>query len=212
MLPGCLVLTFFSSGGEKCSWCPLLPLPKQVVTTDNQSHHRGAFPTSSTPGHQGGVRHHADTGGRTVRQQHHPEVTHSLSYHCGLLNLTAITMTVCCLFLSLCLLQCPKGKQESQHEEREQGLLLQGTDHWTGVTGGKVPFTPLVYLLMVLMSTSHFDFSSVLQELKRKKGIKEEVQLTSKQKEMMQNQLEKEAAIRKRLQGVWNNVITVTIK
>lgn len=65
---------------------------------------------------------------------------------------------------------------------------------------------------MVLMSTSHFDFSSVLQELKRKKGIKEEVQLTSKQKEMMQNQLEKEAAIRKRLQEVWNNVITVTIK
>lgn len=65
---------------------------------------------------------------------------------------------------------------------------------------------------MVLMSASHFDFSSVLQELKRKKGIKEEVQLTSKQKEMMQNQLEKEAAIRKRLQGVWNNVITVTIK
>lgn len=55
---------------------------------------------------------------------------------------------------------------------------------------------------MVLMSASHFDFSSVLQELKRKKGIKEEVQLTSKQKEMMQNQLEKEAAIRKRLQGV----------
>lgn len=65
---------------------------------------------------------------------------------------------------------------------------------------------------MVLMSASHFDFSSVLQELKRKKGIKEEVQLTSKQKEMMQNQLEKEAAIRKRLQGVWNNVITVKMK
>lgn len=65
-----------------------------------------------------------------------------------------------------------------------------------------MPFTPLVYLLMVLMSASHFDFSSVVQELKRKKGIKEEVQLTSKQKEMMQNQLEKEAAIRKRLQGV----------
>lgn len=42
----------------------------------------------------------------------------------------------------------------------------------------------------------------VLQEIKKKKGIKDEVQLTSKQKEMMQNQLEKEAAIRKRLQGV----------
>ncbi|KAG7480586.1 hypothetical protein MATL_G00057810 [Megalops atlanticus] len=40
------------------------------------------------------------------------------------------------------------------------------------------------------------------QEIKKKKGIKEEVQLTSKQKELMQNQLEKEAAIRKRLQGL----------
>lgn len=38
--------------------------------------------------------------------------------------------------------------------------------------------------------------------MKKKKGIKDEVQLTSKQKEMMQAQLEKEAAIRKRLQGV----------
>lgn len=114
MLPGCLVLTLFSSGGEKCSWCPLLPLPKQVVTTDNQSHHRGAFPTSSTPGHQGGVRHHADTGGRTVRQQHHPEVTHSLFYHCGLLNLTAITMTVCCLFFYICHYVCCSAQKESK--------------------------------------------------------------------------------------------------
>ncbi|KAM3611156.1 uncharacterized protein V6R79_014354 [Siganus canaliculatus] len=40
------------------------------------------------------------------------------------------------------------------------------------------------------------------EELKKKKGVKEEVQLTSKQKEMMQAQLEKEAAIRKRLQGL----------
>uniref|UniRef100_A0A7N6AYX0 TOG domain-containing protein n=1 Tax=Anabas testudineus TaxID=64144 RepID=A0A7N6AYX0_ANATE len=40
------------------------------------------------------------------------------------------------------------------------------------------------------------------EELKKKKGIKEEVQLTSKQKEMMQVQLDKEAAIRKRLQGL----------
>lgn len=38
-----------------------------------------------------------------------------------------------------------------------------------------------------------------LQELKKKRGIKDEVQLTSKQKEMMQLQLEKEAAVRKRL-------------
>ncbi|KAM9858158.1 stalled ribosome sensor GCN1 [Aulostomus maculatus] len=38
------------------------------------------------------------------------------------------------------------------------------------------------------------------EELKRKKGIKDEVQLTTKQKEMMQVQLEKEASIRKRLQ------------
>ncbi|KAI1900715.1 hypothetical protein AGOR_G00052750 [Albula goreensis] len=40
------------------------------------------------------------------------------------------------------------------------------------------------------------------QEIKKKKGIKEEVQLTSKQKELMHNQLEKEAAIRKKLQGL----------
>ncbi|XP_042586329.1 eIF-2-alpha kinase activator GCN1-like [Cyprinus carpio] len=38
------------------------------------------------------------------------------------------------------------------------------------------------------------------EEIKKKKGIKEELQLTSKQKEMMQNQLEKESGIRKRLQ------------
>lgn len=40
------------------------------------------------------------------------------------------------------------------------------------------------------------------QELKKKKGIKEEIQLTTKQKEMMQIQLEKESATRKRLQEV----------
>uniref|UniRef100_A0AAQ4QL94 GCN1 activator of EIF2AK4 n=1 Tax=Gasterosteus aculeatus aculeatus TaxID=481459 RepID=A0AAQ4QL94_GASAC len=40
------------------------------------------------------------------------------------------------------------------------------------------------------------------EELKKKKGIKEELQLTIKQKEMMQIQLEREAAIRKRLQGL----------
>ncbi|XP_038618375.1 eIF-2-alpha kinase activator GCN1 [Tachyglossus aculeatus] len=37
------------------------------------------------------------------------------------------------------------------------------------------------------------------EEIKKKKGIKEEVQLTSKQKEMMQAQLDKEAQIRRRL-------------
>uniref|UniRef100_A0AAY4DUK3 TOG domain-containing protein n=1 Tax=Denticeps clupeoides TaxID=299321 RepID=A0AAY4DUK3_9TELE len=37
------------------------------------------------------------------------------------------------------------------------------------------------------------------EEIKKKKGIQEEIHLTSKQKEMMQNQLEKEASIRKRL-------------
>lgn len=35
--------------------------------------------------------------------------------------------------------------------------------------------------------------------MKKKKGVKDEVQLTSKQKEMIQVQLEKEAAVRKRL-------------
>uniref|UniRef100_G1SPJ5 Stalled ribosome sensor GCN1 n=2 Tax=Oryctolagus cuniculus TaxID=9986 RepID=G1SPJ5_RABIT len=38
------------------------------------------------------------------------------------------------------------------------------------------------------------------EEIKKKKGIKEEVQLTSKQKEMLQVQLDKEAQIRRRLQ------------
>ncbi|KAM4708063.1 stalled ribosome sensor GCN1 [Discoglossus pictus] len=37
------------------------------------------------------------------------------------------------------------------------------------------------------------------EEIKKKKGIKEELQLTSKQKEMLQAQLEKESQIRKRL-------------
>ncbi|KAK2840962.1 hypothetical protein Q7C36_012541 [Tachysurus vachellii] len=37
------------------------------------------------------------------------------------------------------------------------------------------------------------------EEIKKKKGIKDEVQLTSKQREMMQNQLEKESFIRKKL-------------
>ncbi|PIO38335.1 hypothetical protein AB205_0061250, partial [Aquarana catesbeiana] len=37
------------------------------------------------------------------------------------------------------------------------------------------------------------------QEIKKKKGIKEEVQLTSKQKEMLQAQMEKESQIRKKL-------------
>lgn len=45
-------------------------------------------------------------------------------------------------------------------------------------------------------------FSLLVQEMKKKKGIKDEVQLTSKQKEMMQAQLEKESSVRKRLQGV----------
>ncbi|XP_035236035.1 eIF-2-alpha kinase activator GCN1 [Anguilla anguilla] len=44
------------------------------------------------------------------------------------------------------------------------------------------------------------------QEIKKKKGIKEELQLTSKQKELMQNQLEKEGAIRKRLLGLDSEV------
>lgn len=45
-------------------------------------------------------------------------------------------------------------------------------------------------------------FAHCLQEIKKKKGIKEEVQLTSKQKEMLQAQLDKEAQIRRRLQEV----------
>uniref|UniRef100_A0AAQ6AI46 TOG domain-containing protein n=1 Tax=Amphiprion ocellaris TaxID=80972 RepID=A0AAQ6AI46_AMPOC len=48
----------------------------------------------------------------------------------------------------------------------------------------------------------YFAFYLISQEMKKKKGIKDEVQLTSKQKEMMQIQLEKESAIRKRLQGL----------
>lgn len=56
--------------------------------------------------------------------------------------------------------------------------------------------------ICLIESGSHCHLSLFLQELKKKKGIKEELQLTSKQKEMMQIQLEKEAAIRKRLQAV----------
>lgn len=41
-----------------------------------------------------------------------------------------------------------------------------------------------------------------MQEIKKKKGIKDEVQLTSKQKELMHAQLEREAQIRKRLKEV----------
>lgn len=45
-------------------------------------------------------------------------------------------------------------------------------------------------------------FAHPLQEIKKKKGIKEEVQLTSKQKEMLQAQLDREAQVRRRLQEV----------
>lgn len=45
-------------------------------------------------------------------------------------------------------------------------------------------------------------YGSLLQEIKKKKGIKDEVQLTSKQKELMHAQLEREAQIRKRLKEV----------
>lgn len=106
------------------------------------------------------------------------------------------------LCLALCLLQRPEGEQESPHEEREQGLLLQGTDHRAGATGGKGPFKSVSTFVHGLNVCTKVRSLFVLQELKKKKGIKEELQLTSKQKEMMQNQLEKEAAIRKRLQGV----------
>lgn len=59
------------------------------------------------------------------------------------------------------------------------------------------------------MPESLFVVSLLSQELKKKKGIREELQLTSKQKEMMQMQLEKEAAIRKRLQEVCNARVKV---
>lgn len=52
------------------------------------------------------------------------------------------------------------------------------------------------------MSVTHSDLSLALQEINKKKGIKEELQLTSKQKEMIQIQMEKESAVRKRLQEV----------
>lgn len=66
------------------------------------------------------------------------------------------------------------------------------------------------FTLVVLDISGHshlFLFFFFLQELKKKKGIKEEVQLTSKQKEMMQAQLEKEDSIRKKLQGVCSETI-----
>lgn len=66
----------------------------------------------------------------------------------------------------------------------------------------KCSYYRFMYFLVVWISGTYVDFSLNSQEIKRKKGIKEELQLTSKQKEMMQMQLEKEAAIRKRLRGV----------
>lgn len=66
----------------------------------------------------------------------------------------------------------------------------------------KCSYYRFMYFLVVWISGTYTDFSLNSQEIKRKKGIKEELQLTSKQKEMMQMQLEKEAAIRKRLRGV----------
>lgn len=66
----------------------------------------------------------------------------------------------------------------------------------------KCSYYRFMYFLVVWISGTYTDFSLNSQEIKRKKGIKEELQLTSKQKEMMQMQLEKEAAIRKRLGGV----------
>uniref|UniRef100_A0A8C3N0Q8 Uncharacterized protein n=1 Tax=Geospiza parvula TaxID=87175 RepID=A0A8C3N0Q8_GEOPR len=46
------------------------------------------------------------------------------------------------------------------------------------------------------------------EEIKKKKGIKDEVQLTSKQKELMRAQLEREAQIRKRLKELDNELET----
>uniref|UniRef100_A0A8C3QIQ3 GCN1 activator of EIF2AK4 n=1 Tax=Cyanoderma ruficeps TaxID=181631 RepID=A0A8C3QIQ3_9PASS len=46
------------------------------------------------------------------------------------------------------------------------------------------------------------------EEIKKKKGIKDEVQLTSKQKELMHAQLEREAQIRKRLKELDNELET----
>uniref|UniRef100_A0A8C9FZC0 GCN1 activator of EIF2AK4 n=1 Tax=Pavo cristatus TaxID=9049 RepID=A0A8C9FZC0_PAVCR len=46
------------------------------------------------------------------------------------------------------------------------------------------------------------------EEIKKKKGIKDEVQLTSKQKELMHAQLEKESQIRKRLKELDNELET----
>ncbi|GAA6105875.1 eIF-2-alpha kinase activator GCN1 isoform X1 [Tachysurus ichikawai] len=48
------------------------------------------------------------------------------------------------------------------------------------------------------------------EEIKKKKGIKDEVQLTSKQREMMQNQLEKESSIRKKLREVLRDNICIS--
>ncbi|KAM8866194.1 stalled ribosome sensor GCN1 isoform 2-T2 [Synchiropus picturatus] len=47
------------------------------------------------------------------------------------------------------------------------------------------------------------------EELKKKKGVKDEVQLTSKQKEMVQAQLQRETSIRKRLQELDADLISI---
>ena len=203
---------WFSTGGKKCSRGPLWPLPQQAVAAGDGSCHRRAFPTCTASGHQRGVCNHADTRGTTVRQQHHPEVTSRLSFPCG--HLTHRLLDFCKRFLfsythffhlwPRCSAQKENTKKVNMKREnkaysyKEQIIELELQE---------VEWSPAC-VLMAWMSENIVWiclslFCSKFQEMKKKKGIKDEVQLTSKQKEMMQIQLEKESAIRKRLQGVW---------
>lgn len=109
---------FYSTGGEKCSRGPFWPLSKQAATTHNQSYYQRPFPTSSCPGHQSGVCHHANTWRTAVWQQRYPEVTISLLPHCRLLKSQRIIDFILALHLpcSFCIYACCSAQRESTNK------------------------------------------------------------------------------------------------
>lgn len=117
VFPGYLIM-FYSTGGEKCSRGPFRPLSKQAATTHNQSYYQRPFPTSTCPGHQWGVCHHANTWRTAVWQQCYPEVTISLLPHCRLLKSQEIIDFILALHLpcAFCLYACCSAQKESTNK------------------------------------------------------------------------------------------------
>lgn len=89
-------------------------------------------------------------------------------------------------------------------EVGEASRQVWGPDHRlrTGLGPMVAPSSPCLVVEGRQVCPLETKLCLFLQEIKKKKGIKEEVQLTSKQKEMLQAQLDKEAQIRRRLQEV----------